>query len=222
MEKRRRRSAQTQVPSDPNIWPQLRENYEAIILEDHAFSEKHGIEYALWLLHYKRIEELRAHYSAALTSASSKSYQGGKGSGRPERITKIRLQLKTFLSEATGFYHDLIMKIKAKYGLPLGYFEDSENRIVMEKDGKKSAEMKKSLISCHRCLIYLGDLARYKGLYGEGDSTKREFAAASSYYLQAATIWPSSGNPHHQVFGILALVVICFVCFTSHILSCGI
>ncbi|KAG4964497.1 hypothetical protein JHK84_039116 [Glycine max] len=26
-----------------------------------------------------------------------------------------------------------------------------------------------------------------------------EFAAASSYYLQAATIWPSSGNPHHQL-----------------------
>ncbi|XP_045833530.1 protein SMG7-like [Trifolium pratense] len=199
LEKKRHISAQAQVPSDPNIWPQLRENYEAIILEDHAFSEKNGIEFALWQLHYKRIEELRKYFNAARTSASSKSSQGGKGSVRPERVTKIRLQLKTFLSEATGFYHDLIMKIKSKYGLPLGYFEDSENRIVMEKDGKKSAEMKKSLISCHRCLIYLGDLARYKGLYGEGDSTKREFTAASSYYLQAASIWPSSGNPHHQL-----------------------
>ncbi|KAL5081962.1 hypothetical protein RYX36_010383 [Vicia faba] len=172
LEKRRRRSAQAQVPSDPNIWPQLRENFEAIILEDHAFSEQHNIEYNLWVLHYKRIEELRAHFNAAISSASSKSPQGGKGSVRPERITKIRQQLKTFLSEATGFYHDLIMKIKAKNGLPLGYFEDSENSIVMEKDGKKSAEMKKSLLSCHRCLIYLGDLARYKGLYGEGDSKK--------------------------------------------------
>jgi protein SMG7 len=216
LEKKRRRSAQAQVPSDPNIWPQLRENYEAIILEDHAFSEKHGIEFALWQLHYKRIEELRGYFNAALTSASSKSSHGGKGSVRPERITKIRLLLQTFLSEATGLYHDLMMKITAKYGLPLGYFDDSENRIVMEKDGKKSAEMKKSLISCHRCLIYLGDLARYKGLYGEGDSTKREFTAASSYYLQAASIWPSSGNPHHQVFGILAFLVIFLV--VSHLI----
>ncbi|KAJ1432075.1 Tetratricopeptide-like helical domain superfamily [Sesbania bispinosa] len=199
LENKRRKSAQAQVPSDPNIWPQLRENYEAIILEDHAFSGQNNIEYALWQLHYKRIEELRAYFSAALTSVSSKSSQGGKGPARPDRVTKIRLQLKTFLSEATGFYHDLIMKIRAKYGLPLGYFEDSENRIVMEKDGKKSAEMKKGLISCHRCLIYLGDLARYKGLYGEGDSIKREFTAASSYYSQAASIWPSSGNPHHQL-----------------------
>ncbi|KAE9596306.1 putative telomerase activating protein Est1 [Lupinus albus] len=196
LENKRRRSA---LPSDPNAWSQMRDNYETIILEDHAFSEKHNIEYALWQLHYKRIEELRAHLNAALTSVSSKSSQGGKGPVRPDRITKIRLQFKTFLSESTGFYIDLIMKIRAKYGLPLGYFEDSENWIVMEKDGKKSAEMKKGVISCHRCLIYLGDLARYKGLYGKGESIKREFAAASSYYLQAASLWPSSGNPHHQL-----------------------
>jgi protein SMG7 len=202
LENRRRRSAQARVPSDPNAWQQMRENYEAIILEDHAFTEQHNIEYALWQLHYKRIEELRAHFSAALTSAGSNTSQGVKGPTRPDRVTKIRLQFKTFLSEATGFYHDLILKIRAKYGLPLGgYFsEDTENQIVTEKDGKKSAEMKKGLISCHRCLIYLGDLARYKGLYGEGDSKRREFAAASSYYLEAASLWPSSGNPHHQVF----------------------
>ncbi|KAL6284579.1 hypothetical protein ACE6H2_015508 [Prunus campanulata] len=200
LENRRRRSAQARIPSDPNAWQQIRENYEAIILEDHAFSEQHNIEYALWQLHYKRIEELRAHFSAATASAGSNSSQAVKGPARPDRITKIRLQFKTFLSEATGFYHDLIVKIRAKYGLPLGYFsEDSENKIVMDKDGKKSTEMKKGLISCHRCLIYLGDLARYKGLYGEGDSKTREYAAASSYYLQAASLWPSSGNPHHQL-----------------------
>ena len=176
----------------------MRENYEAIILEDHAFSEQYNIEYALWQLHYRRIEEFRAHFSAALVSTSTS--QGVKVPPRPDRINKIRLQFKIFLSEATGFYHDLILKIRVKYGLPLGYLsEDLENCIVMEKDGKRSVEMKKGLISCHRCLVYLGDLARYKGLYGEGDSKSRDYAAASSYYLQAASIWPSSGNPHHQV-----------------------
>ncbi|XP_021643760.2 nonsense-mediated mRNA decay factor SMG7 isoform X2 [Hevea brasiliensis] len=199
-ENKRRRSAQARIPSDPNAWQQMRENYEAIILEDHGFSEQHNIEYVLWQLHYRRIEELRAHFSAALANTGSNTSQGVKVPARPDRITKIRLQFKTFLSEATGFYHDLILKIRAKYGLPLGYFsEDSDNRVVLEKDGKKSANMKKGLISCHRCLIYLGDLARYKGLYGEGESKTREYAAASSYYLQAASLWPSSGNPHHQL-----------------------
>ncbi|KAJ4837775.1 hypothetical protein Tsubulata_014202 [Turnera subulata] len=199
LENRRRRSAQARIPSDPNAWQQMRENYEAIILEDDGFAEQHNVEYALWQLHYRRIEELRAHYNAAVASNGANAPQGAKGQARPDRITKIRLQFKTFLSEATGFYHDLIQKIRAKYGLPLGYFEDSDSRVVLEKDGKKSADVKKGLISCHRCLIYLGDLARYKGSYGEGDSKMREYAAAASYYLQAASIFPSSGNPHHQL-----------------------
>ncbi|XP_022930346.1 protein SMG7-like [Cucurbita moschata] len=198
LENRCRKSAQARIPSDSNAWQQIRENYETIILEDYAFSEQHNIEYALWQLHYKRIEELRAHFSAALASAGSNNSQGVPT--RLDRVPKIRLQFKTFLSEATGFYHDLILKIRAKYGLPLGFFsEDADNRMATDKDGKKPADIKKGLISCHRCLIYLGDLARYKGLYGEGDSKNREYTAASSYYLQAASLCPSSGNPHHQL-----------------------
>ncbi|XP_042479617.1 protein SMG7 isoform X1 [Macadamia integrifolia] len=200
LENKHRKSVQARIPSDPNAWQHMRENYEAIILEDHAFSEQHDIEYALWQLHYRRIEELRAHFSAALASTGLTTSPGVKGPARPDRIAKIRSQFKTFLSEATGFYHDLILKIRAKYGLPLGNFsDDPENQTIMAKDAKKSAEMKKGFLSCHRCLIYLGDLARYKGLYGEGDSKTRDYAAASSYYMQAASLWPSSGNPHHQL-----------------------
>ncbi|KAF3972854.1 hypothetical protein CMV_003666 [Castanea mollissima] len=152
LENKRRRLAQARVPSDPTAWQQMRENYEAIILEDHAFCEQHDIEYALWQLHYRRIEELRAHLNAAVTANVSATSQ-----------------------------------------------DDQENKMVKSKGGNKSAEMKKGLISCHRCLIYLGDLSRYKGLYGEADSKSRDFAAASSYYLQASSLWPSSGNPHHQL-----------------------
>ncbi|KAK6127250.1 hypothetical protein DH2020_039013 [Rehmannia glutinosa] len=202
LENKRRKAAQARVPSDPNTWQNMRENYEAIILEDHAFSEQHDVEYALWQLHYRRIEELRALFNAALASVGSAASQNGKGPVRtgPDRLTKIRIQFKTFLSEATGFYHDLMLKIRAKYGLPLGYFsDDHDSQIPMSKDGNKSSEVKKGLISCHRCLIYLGDLARYKSLYGEGDSKARDFAAASSYYMQASSILPSSGNPHHQL-----------------------
>lgn len=202
LENKRRKAAQARIPSDPNTWQNMRENYEAILLEDYAFSEQHDIEYALWQLHYRRIEELRSLFNATLASAGSAATQNGKGTVRagPDRITKIRSQFKTFLSEASGFYHDLMLKIRAKYGLPLGsYSDDPDNQIPMSKDGNKSSEVVKGLISCHRCLIYLGDLARYKSLYGEGDSKARDFAAASSYYLQASSLWPSSGNPHHQL-----------------------
>ncbi|KAG6486395.1 hypothetical protein ZIOFF_054965 [Zingiber officinale] len=193
-----RRSAQSKVPSDPNSWFQMRENYETIILEDHDFSEKHDIEYVLWQLHYKRIEEFRHHINAASSAGSNTS--GAKALVRLDKVKKIRSVFKSFLMEATGFYHDLILKIRAKYGLPLSYFNegtDSEN--ILTKDEKKLAEMKKGLMSCYHCLIYLGDLARYKGLYGEGDSVRRDFAAATSYYMQATSMCPSHGNPHHQL-----------------------
>lgn len=202
LDKKRRKAAQAKIPSDPNTWLQMRENYEAIILEDHAFSEQRDIEYSLWQLHYRRIEELRAIFNAALASARSTTTPNGKVQVHvgPDRVTKIRTQVKTFLSEATGFYHDLMLKIRSKYGLPLGYFcDDPDNQMTLSKDGKKFSEVTKGLISCHRCLIYLGDLARYKGLYGEGDSKARDFAAASSYYTQASSMWPSSGNPQHQL-----------------------
>lgn len=200
LENKRRKAAQARNPFDPNLWQQIRENYEAIILEDHAFSEQHNIELTLWQLHYKNIEDFRTGISVALASSSSSAAQNVKGPSRPDRIAKQKLQFRTFLSEATGFYHDMILKIRAKYGLPLGYFsEDQASHNLTDKDGKKLAEVKKGLVSCHRCLIYLGDLARYKGLYGEGDSKKREYAVASTYYLQAASLLPASGNPHHQV-----------------------
>ncbi|ONK78942.1 uncharacterized protein A4U43_C01F1260 [Asparagus officinalis] len=194
-----RKFAKSRAPSDPNIWFQIRENYEAIILEDHGFSEKHNIELALWQLHYRRIEEFRALLNAA-KSAGSVTTQGGKAPPRPDSIKKIRSGFKTFLSESTGFYHDLILKIRSKFGLPVGFFSDGPvSQITISKDEKKSAVMKKGLMSCHRSLIYLGDLARYKGLCGEGDSVTREYAAASCYYKQAAGLCPSSGNPHHQL-----------------------
>ncbi|KAF2572498.1 hypothetical protein F2Q70_00005819 [Brassica cretica] len=117
-------------------------------------------------------------FSAVLAPSNPSVAQNSKGPSRPDRVANLKLQFRTFLSEATwGFTMKTILKIRAKYGLPL--------------DGKKIAEVQKSLVSCHRCFIYLGDLARYKGLYGEGDSKNREHAAASS------------GNPHHQWLSVI-------------------
>ncbi|XP_074565396.1 nonsense-mediated mRNA decay factor SMG7-like [Curcuma longa] len=196
-----RQSAKSKVPSDPNAWLQMRENYEAIVLEDRDFSEEKDIEFALWQLHYRRIEEFRQHIHAAVsTGTAANPSANGKVLVRPDKIKKIHYVFRSFLTEATGFYHDLILKIRAKYGLPLSYFNEGiENEIVSTIDEKNLSNMQKGLVSCHRCLIYLGDLARYKGLYGEGDSVSRDFAASSSYYLQAASLCPSNGNPHHQL-----------------------
>ncbi|XP_020396266.1 protein SMG7 isoform X1 [Zea mays] len=196
LEDQLRKSAQSKVPSDPSIWLQMRDNFEKIILIDHDLSEQKEVEYLLWKLHYKRIEDFRRSISAASSAAS----QSGKSNANPDRVKRIKLTFKSFLSEATGFYHDLMLKIKSNLGLPLSYFpEGIDNANNSARDDKTTVQLKKGLISCHRCLIYLGDLARYKSSQGDGDSASREYAAASSYYMEAASIYPSSGNPHHQL-----------------------
>lgn len=70
LESKLRKAAQARVPSDPNVWQQMRENLETILVEDHDFSEQHDIEFALWQLHYKRIEDLRSHSSTGIDSYS--------------------------------------------------------------------------------------------------------------------------------------------------------
>ncbi|KAF0903623.1 hypothetical protein E2562_028182 [Oryza meyeriana var. granulata] len=127
--------------------------------------EGHEIEHLLWKIHYKRIEEFRTHFISA-----------GKNNINPDRTKRIRSTFRSFLSEATGFYHDLILKIRSTYVLPFGYFSEGSDSSAVS-----------------------GDLTRYKGLYGDADYASREYAAASVYYKEAALLCPSNGNPHHQL-----------------------
>ncbi|GAB2295603.1 hypothetical protein Dimus_029760 [Dionaea muscipula] len=196
----RRRIQHARFLGDHSLWCQIRDNYGAIVLEYHDFAEQHDVEVELWQFHYKRIEELRAQLSAVNMSVSAMGQNVKGGFANPDRLTKIRSQFRTFLSEATGFYHEFMANIREKYGLQQSYFpDDQENHIVVSINGNKSTDLNKGLISCQRCLIYLGDLARYKGLYGDSESKVRDFAAASSYYRQASSLWPSHGNPYHQL-----------------------
>ncbi|CAN6449863.1 unnamed protein product [Victoria cruziana] len=195
--KKFKKSVNSKIPSDPIRWRQMRQNYEAIILADSDFSESHEIEHLLWQLHYRCIEEFRARLRNTSVAAGAVQAQGNEAYVRRESRNEIYSFFKSFLTEATGFYHDLILKIKSKHGLPLDHLSDGIDNET--KDEKLSNDKKRGLMSCHRCLIYLGDLSRYTELYGEGDLSSRNYAVASSYYTQAASIWPRSGNPHHQL-----------------------
>lgn len=199
---------QSKGPFDPNVRilrNNIRELYESVILEDHEFAESHEVEQLLWRLHYTRIEEFRARIRKIMSSGGSGTGtavvpSGNKPGVRREPVHKILAVFRSFLSEATGFYHDLILKIRAKHGLsqddlscdPL---ESADSKI----DDKRTVELKRCQLSCHRCLIFLGDLARYKEYYADGDAANRDWSIAAGFYVKAASLWPSSGNPHNQL-----------------------
>ncbi|MCO5606791.1 hypothetical protein L7F22_060981 [Adiantum nelumboides] len=193
---------QSKGPFDPNVRilrSNIRELFEAIILEDHEFAELHDVEQSLWRLHHTCIEEFRVRMRRSGPPVGT-STPGNKPTVRREHVQKIAAVFRSYLAEATGFYHDLILKIGAKHGLSQD--DLSHNLIIdknLKKDEKRIAEIRRCQLTCHRCLIYLGDLARYKESHGDGDGKVRDWSIAAGFYVKAVSLWPASGNPYHQL-----------------------
>ncbi|CAM9821978.1 unnamed protein product, partial [Phaeothamnion confervicola] len=53
--------------------------------------------------------------------------------------------------------------------------------------------------SVHRCLIFLGDLARYRELHSESQQKDKDWGEAERRYHEALAVVPGSGNPHNQL-----------------------
>ncbi|CAM6014258.1 unnamed protein product [Sphagnum balticum] len=196
LEKQLRAVLQAKGPFDSHtraLRNNIRECYEAVVLEDHEFAETHEVEQAIWRLHYKQIDEFRAKIKKNNAAAGpAVPIPGGKSASRQEVMHKILAAFKSFLVEATGFYHNLILKLRAKHDLPQDYLAFE---VSIDDDEKRAAEVKRCALSCHRCLIFLGDLARYKEVHGDG----QDWSVSAGYYLQAYALWPASGNPHNQL-----------------------
>ncbi|KAG0568349.1 hypothetical protein KC19_6G013100 [Ceratodon purpureus] len=178
----------------------IREGYENIILENLPSSE--SIEQQLWRLHYSFIEEFRARLQklkgAALAAAN---VPHKKKAVEQLKFERVGGQYKCFLDEATGFYHGLIAKLGAKHGNP-GKLSSSSNITVAEISSSNERFRRWECV-CHRCYIYLGDLARYKELHLVVEGRTADWYVAANYYRQASALWPFGGNPHNQL-GVLA------------------
>lgn len=183
---------------------QIRDIYEFILLRDHDFSDSHNIEDHLWRLHYKCIEDFRAVIrrltSAQNSPAKSTSQKTSTPVPNPQtQLQKIQTSFKTFLGEASGFYHDLCTKLRAQHGLPPDY-------PFLEASSLDPKPLHQCRISVQRCLVALGDFARYRELHSEVSkgSGSRDWRTAAQYYQQAASIWPENGQPHNGL-AVLAL-----------------
>ncbi|XP_066253479.1 nonsense-mediated mRNA decay factor SMG5 [Euwallacea similis] len=116
-----------------------------------------------------------------------------------------------------GFYHHMILKLNLKLNIRLQNIVDCE--IVLTENINEfeiTPELKEwGLQAIHQCLIYLGDLSRYKlELKPNSDS-----AFAIRYYLQAAAFKPDFGMPHNQM-GTLSMNKNNFLDAVYHYLRC--
>jgi hypothetical protein len=187
-----------------DLYRKVRSSYEKIILNDHELVQLQDVEYSLWKLHYKHIDEFRKTIKKSSADGESTNLVLKKNAGNVQRSDdKYIVGFKSFLSEATEFYQNLIVKIRECYSC-------SEDSLLYKKGGTSTSfepKMQKCQFLCHRFLVCLGDLARYREQYEKPDVQKHNWSVAASHYLEATMIWPDSGNPQNQVFPIILFLI---------------
>lgn len=198
-------ASKSKGPFDPSVRrlrSSIRDSYEALILHDRSLAESLEIEQALWRLHYREIEGFRVRIRKLLLAKAAheedavreRAKKKRKKSNRQEPLLRLLTAIKGFLGEATGFFHDLLIKIRLRNGLTTNFGDTDRLAGEYMRD-----ELRCCMITCHRLLINLGDLARYKELYVVLNPSARDWGVAANHYKQAAYLWPASGQPYNQL-----------------------
>ncbi|KAF7661428.1 hypothetical protein LDENG_00260300 [Lucifuga dentata] len=107
---------------------------------------------------------------------------------------------RTHLIAGVGFYQHLLLYIQSHYQLELQDCIDwthvTDPLIGRKKPVSASLkEMEWAQMACHRCLVYLGDLARYQNELAGVDAEQ----LAERFYHQALSVMPHVGMPFNQL-----------------------
>nr|XP_034953676.1 protein SMG5 [Zootoca vivipara] len=107
---------------------------------------------------------------------------------------------RTHLIAGIGFYQHLLLYIQSHYQLELQGCIDwthvTDPLIGCKKPVSASEkEMEWAQMACHRCLVYLGDLARYQNELAGVDTE----LLAERFYYQALSVAPQIGMPFNQL-----------------------
>uniref|UniRef100_A0A6M2EYF9 DNA/RNA-binding domain-containing protein n=1 Tax=Populus davidiana TaxID=266767 RepID=A0A6M2EYF9_9ROSI len=187
-----------------DVYRKICSSYEKLILSDHRLEELQDTEYSLWKLHYRHIDEFRKRIKKFSANGETITFVTPQSKLAAQRSSDNHVDgFKSFLSEATEFYQNLIFKIKRYYGLPEDF---SFHRSGGNSASPEPSKMQKLQFLCHRFLVCLGDLARYREQCEKSDTQNHKWSVAVAHYLEATIIWPDSGNPQNQL-AVLAIYV---------------
>ncbi|XP_060756404.1 nonsense-mediated mRNA decay factor SMG5 [Neoarius graeffei] len=107
---------------------------------------------------------------------------------------------RTHLIAGVGFYQHLLLYIQSHYQLELQDCIDWTH-VTDPLIGRKKPvsatpkEMEWAQMACHRCLVYLGDLARYQNELAGVEAEQ----LAERFYHQALSVSPTIGMPFNQL-----------------------
>ncbi|XP_074651204.1 nonsense-mediated mRNA decay factor SMG5-like [Tubulanus polymorphus] len=124
-----------------------------------------------------------------------------------QQKSSLEIAFRTHLAAATGYYHHLLLRIQSEFGLNLNildfhYLSEPPSHLINRKGmtQMKRIDVDTQVLdwarkACHRCLIYLGDIARYQ----QDFDGVRSRILAQRYYKQALILYPSLGMPQNQL-----------------------
>ncbi|GLE01084.1 hypothetical protein PINS_up009897 [Pythium insidiosum] len=158
-----------------------------------AFAAAREIEQALWKpCFYKRIEDFRRRIRKyATASASDRSVR--------EHFARVSAEFQAFLTDAAAFYESLRASwtqwlVQHRVSRIASASSSSSSQL---SDAEAAQQVERCRHSLHRCLVFLGDLARYRELHNQ--KARKNFAAAEQFYFRALSVLPENGNPHNQL-----------------------
>lgn len=160
------------------IWPDLRA------------AKERSVEDALWQTHTQ------------VTKAYRKVLARLHGHEHAVLRRKLERLYSAYLKTAQYFYRGYLQRVCARYDMKdlkrIARQAELDEIPVPDTDKVDAAATKLEEIvrdSCHKTLIYLGDLARYRTLLRPKD---RKWEGALAYYFLANDLIPESGYGHHQ------------------------
>lgn len=156
---------------------------------DHA-SGAEKREQKLWQMH----TEAKRYFHKGLSDARRNAQQVVA----LRQVTKLYLN---FIKDSERFFRDYICALRNIYG-GIPELEAVAQKVKSGGEGESSRSIaspeqrKQALDSCHRILIYIGDLLRYRG--SEKLDKNPDFGPAIGFYNLACALRPASGLGHHQ------------------------
>ncbi|KAJ8102249.1 hypothetical protein POJ06DRAFT_266859 [Lipomyces tetrasporus] len=173
---------------------EFRETVERIILQDITAAHAADLDTVLWIRVHHPVIEL---YKKLLQKIQPQI------KAKPTEARKLQDFFVKFLKSAAQFYRLYIQHLVGQFGVR--EIEPIVVRFHMEairspRALKKPNDKLRILVvrSCHRALVCLGDLSRYREMHSF-DSAEKEWRHAQNYYILAKQLYPSLGFPHNQL-----------------------
>ena len=165
--------------------------FQRLLQHDLVFCAEKDVEFLIWrICFYNLVETLKSmlkHSEQSLSAIGGAAPMGPCLT--PEIKDMIEQIIRSLLDEGLEFYSYMLDTLDKTYQIGLDKYYD-----VLEPRSP-DANMRCVLVSAQKCLLCLGDLARYK----EQTQETSNYGKARQYYQKASHIDTRNGRPYNQL-----------------------